>query len=78
MMLWMVLFWAAVIVGAVWVIASFTRRDGGDALEVLRARLANGEIDADEVGRREAALKRTAGERGLPVRGLIVAGAVVP
>ena len=64
MMLWMVLFWAAVIVGVVWLVASLKGRDsGGAALEVLRGRLASGEIDVDEFCQREVALKGSTGER---------------
>ena len=78
MMVWMVLFWAAVIAGAVWLVASFRRRGSrGAALEVLRGRLASGEIDVDEFRQREAALDESTGVRAPPIRGLLLAGAVV-
>ncbi|MEX2246876.1 MAG: plastocyanin/azurin family copper-binding protein [Dehalococcoidia bacterium] len=73
----MVPFWAGVIAGAIWFVFSLRRRGSGrDALEILRARLASGEIGGDEFREREAALKRRTGARALPARGLIVAGAV--
>jgi plastocyanin len=77
MMLWMVLFWAVVIVGGVWLVTSLSRRSGGaDALEVLRARLAVGEIDLEEFAQREAALKRSGASRRFPGWGVGIGVAV--
>jgi uncharacterized membrane protein len=59
MMVWMTLFWIIVVGGGLWVLLSWRRNtDGGDALEVLRARLARGDIDVREFEQREAALRR--------------------
>ncbi len=74
---WMALFWIVVIGAAFWFVSTLRTRDGGGgAREMLRGRLARGEIDVDEFGQREAALERTAGGRVLPARGLIIAGAI--
>lgn len=71
MMLWMIAFWALAIGGAVWLALSWRRRPHtGDPPEVLRQRLARGEIDVEEFARLEAALRRT--ERR-PSRGRLLA-----
>lgn len=78
MMLWMLMFWIAVAGAAVWLFASFRRRNAdGDAMDVLRGRLARGEIDVDEFRGREEALRRTGGERRTAARGVIIALAVL-
>jgi plastocyanin len=73
MMFWMGLLWVALAGCAVWFAVSIAGRRGrGDALEVLRDRLARGEIDVAEFERRQGALSR--GGRG-PAAAWIVAGA---
>lgn len=54
----MLLFWGTVIVLAIWAIRSFAApRQGGDAaLDVLRRRLAAGEITPDEFEKTRKAL----------------------
>lgn len=77
MMFWMALFWIAIVGGAVWIAASSARRGGrGDALDVLRDRLARGDIDVAEFERRERALGRV-GARGPTMAWVIAAVAVV-
>jgi plastocyanin len=68
MMFWMVLFWAVVIGGTAWLIVSLSRhRQQSDAADVLRARLASGEIEVEEYNRRNAALNAdTSGGRAAP------------
>jgi uncharacterized membrane protein len=44
----MVLFWAALIVFGVWAIRRFTDRSSGSARRILEERFARGEIHADE------------------------------
>ena len=62
MMLWFIVFWAAVIAGAVWLAQSWKRaRSGSEALELLRVRLARGDIDTQEFEQRASALRQ--GER---------------
>jgi putative membrane protein len=60
MMVGMFIFWALVIVGAVWAIRYFTadrgRRDGPDALELLDRRLAEGAISVEEYQERRRVL----------------------
>jgi putative membrane protein len=67
MMVAMLLFFAAVIVGVIWLVVRLARdrqplgrADGGPAggLEVLERRFAAGEIDADEYRERRATLER--------------------
>jgi putative membrane protein len=54
----MVLFWGGIIVLAVIAIRAFTGSKGNDqALEVLRRRLAGGEITADEFEKTRKALQ---------------------
>ena len=61
MMVWMALFWAALIGGGIWLIASMSQGSRHDsAEEVLRERLARGDIDTDEFNRRMAAIDGTA------------------
>ncbi len=65
MMLWMLFFWVALVGSVVWFVAFLRGRDaGGDGLEVLRDRLARGEIEIGEFHQREDALKRSARGRG--------------
>lgn len=54
----MLLFWSSVIVLAIWAIRSFTgpRQAGDAALDVLRRRLAAGEITPDEFEKTKKAL----------------------
>jgi putative membrane protein len=54
----MLLFWSGVIVLAIWAIRSFTgpRQAGDAALDVLRRRLAAGEITPDEFEKTKKAL----------------------
>ena len=54
----MLLFWSGVIVPAIWAIRSFTgpRHAGDAALDVLRRRLAAGEITPDEFEKTKKAL----------------------
>jgi plastocyanin len=57
MMVWMIVFWTGVIVGGLWFLVSWRgKRVGDDALDVLRTRLANGDIDVREFEERKAAL----------------------
>lgn len=59
MMGWMILFWAVVIGGGLWFLRSWRgKTEGGEALGVLRTRLARGEIDIPEFEEREAALRQ--------------------
>ena len=60
MMLWGLVFWIAVIGAAGWLFVGRGRGSDGDALEMLRQRLARGDIDIDEFRRREEALHKTA------------------
>ncbi|MBR9653603.1 SHOCT domain-containing protein [Thalassovita aquimarina] len=59
--LMMLLFWAVIIVGIVFAVRwlSEGQKDGSrnDAMEILRQRLAKGEIDEDEYARRKKALE---------------------
>jgi plastocyanin len=74
----MVVFWAIVVGSVMWFVASLRRRgDADDALEVLRRRLARGEIDVDEFQRREGALTESARPKQFPLRALAIAAAVV-
>ncbi len=59
MMLWMVLFWGAVILGGIWLIRGNTerrprRRD--DAIDILDRRFAEGAITFDEYREKRATL----------------------
>lgn len=72
MMLWMLLFWAAVVGGAIWLFSSVQRKARDDAHEVLRRRLASGEIDSDEFRRREEALGDGGVARRTWIVGLVV------
>ncbi len=59
MMLWMVLFWGAIIFGVIWLIRANgerrpPRRD--DAMEILDRRLAEGAITFDEYREKKAIL----------------------
>jgi putative membrane protein len=61
MVLGMVLFWALVIVGVIWLVRELTSRGGRlgrepDALEVLDRRLAEGTISPDDYRERRAIL----------------------
>lgn len=71
MMLWMLCFWVAV-AGAIWLFANRRRDAGGDAIELLRQRLARGEIDVEEFERREKILNQT--DRGGRRGGLLALG----
>lgn len=72
----MTLFALAAIGGAAWIVGSLIAGAGGDgAHEVLRGRLAAGDIDLDEFRRREAALG--AGNKGPLPQGLLIAAAVI-
>jgi uncharacterized membrane protein len=68
MVLMMVLFWALVIVGAVWLARSFTSGQRGgnprDPSEVLDHRLASGEISANEYRERRELLSKTGDSSG--------------
>lgn len=78
MMVWMTLFWIVVAGGGLWVLLSWRpNTNGGDALEVLRARLARGDIDVREFEERESALRQanTSAVRG-PVIAVFVAVAL--
>lgn len=71
MMVWMTLFWVVVIGGGLWFLLSWKRtKETGDALEVLRGRLARGEIDTREFEERQAALHQGSKDS---VRGPLVA-----
>lgn len=60
MALWMFVFWSAMVLGGLWLIFSRSRSDDGDSpRDVLRDRLARGEIDVSEFEAREVALKPT-------------------
>lgn len=60
MMFWMLLFWAVLLGGGVWLAISFSRPGSrSDAQELLRERLARGEIDVDEFNRRMAAINES-------------------
>lgn len=49
MSLWMAVFWAAVIAGIIWLVRSTGRRSVGTSVdEILKRRLASGEIDAEQ------------------------------
>ena len=69
MVLGMLAFWALVVVGLVWLVREVTSRprpgDGaavsGDATEILRRRLAEGEISVEEFEERRRVLE---GEQG--------------
>lgn len=54
----MLLFWGGVIAIAIWAIRAFSspRRGGDSSIEILRRRLAAGEITADEFERTKKAL----------------------
>jgi plastocyanin len=55
----MVLFWAVLIGGAIWLVLRWGRNTGGGGdAELLRTRLASGEIDVEEFEQRNAALRR--------------------
>ena len=59
MMIAMLLFWGFVIVAAVWLlreVVSRRPRDGGDPLELLDRRLAEGTISPDDYANRKAIL----------------------
>jgi plastocyanin len=78
MMWWMVLFWIIVLGGGVWLIVSMSRGRGNDrAEEMLRERLARGEIDVEEFNRRLAAMNVSASSRGLRRSWLVAGGALV-
>jgi putative membrane protein len=57
-MVFMVLFWAALIVFGVWAVRRFTDRSSGSARHILEERFARGEIDADEFQRQRDLLGR--------------------
>jgi putative membrane protein len=57
-MVFMVLFWAALIVFGVWAVRRFTDRSSGSARRILEERFARGEIDADEFQRQRDLLGR--------------------
>lgn len=48
--IWMLLFWVAIIGGAVWVVNGLTRRarPGAGALEILDERYARGELSREQ------------------------------
>ncbi|MCF1183277.1 SHOCT domain-containing protein [Marichromatium gracile] len=60
----MVLFWGLLILGGVWLVRGLsgrgpaTNRGGRSAREILDARFARGEIDAEEYGRNRKQLTR--------------------
>ena len=59
MMLWMALFWTAIIFGVVWLVRGTTGRRGGDAadaLGILDRRFAQGDLTLEEYQERKAAL----------------------
>lgn len=71
MTVWMSLFWIVVIGGGVWLfLAGRGATEEHDALTVLRARLARGEIDTAEFEERKAAL---GGAKANAARGPVVA-----
>jgi putative membrane protein len=57
-MVFMVLFWAALIVFGVWAVRRFTDRSSGSARRIVDERFARGEIDADEFQRQRDLLGR--------------------
>jgi putative membrane protein len=61
MMLGMVLFWGLVVVGIVWLLREATGRGhhgpGGDPLEILDRRLAEGQVSVEEYEQRRKILK---------------------
>jgi putative membrane protein len=63
MMLWMLLFWAGIVLVLVWAVRGVFdggRTSTGDrhtALEILEQRFARGEIDRDEFEQRRSALR---------------------
>ncbi|MGZ4108526.1 MAG: SHOCT domain-containing protein [Actinomycetota bacterium] len=66
MLVFMVLFWGAIIALAVWAVRQFrpegTRARGADpAMRILEERFARGEIDVDEFTRRRDALRGGSG-----------------
>lgn len=61
MAIWMVIVWAAILLGAVWLVrGGWDRRPsrGDTALEILDRRLAEGAISVDEYRERKAVLAR--------------------
>ena len=73
MMVWMMLFWLLLIIGAAALAVALSRRNtAGDSLERLRERLAAGEIDVEEFEHRAEALRRSGPVGGLPMQWLIV------
>ena len=62
MVLFMALFWGALIGVGVWAVRQFRPREqrpgaGSDAMRILEERFARGEIDADEFQRRREILR---------------------
>jgi len=71
MVIGMVLFWALLIAGAVWLVREFARDRGpqrggadNDPLQILDRRLADGSISADDYEARRAMLDDTGGRPG--------------
>jgi putative membrane protein len=67
MALWMLLFWAGMILVVIWAVRAFTGEGRGfgstgrvgqrNALQILEERFARGEIDRDEFEERRSALQ---------------------
>ena len=69
MMIWMVLFWGAVIVGAVWLVrggsSRWSRAERRETpLEILDRRFAEGDMSADEYHDRREEITSGVGTRG--------------
>lgn len=59
-MIWMVVFWVALIAFGVWAVRQFSSRSatGSSAGDILAERFAKGEIDAEEFASRRRELSR--------------------
>ena len=58
--LWMLLWWGAIVLLVVWTVRQFTttKREQPSAVDILRERYARGEIDDEEYARRRARLEQ--------------------
>jgi putative membrane protein len=67
MMIWMVVFWAAVILGIVWIargVSDRRLRRSNNALDILERRFAEGAITFDDYSERKAVLTGKRDPRG--------------
>jgi len=77
MMFWMIVFWTVLIGGGAWLAVSLSRSGRrGDAEDMLRERLARGDIDVDEFNRRVAAMTASGPSRA-PTRWWIPGAALM-